>query len=103
RKVNSREVESAARRMLQERGVEISDIADIVFNMQAPYVEGLTMEICVESVHAVLEKREIQHALLVGIELDRLAEDNKLSEPLQSIVETDEGLFGVDETIAIGA
>ena len=55
------------------------------------------------SVERVLLKREIQHAILVGIELDRLAEQKKLSEPLQTIVETDEGLFGVDETIAFGA
>jgi phosphatidylglycerophosphatase A len=40
---------------------------------------------------------------LVGIELDKLAEQKKLSEPLQSIIESDEGLFGVDETIAFGA
>ena len=32
-----------------------------------------------------------------------LAEQGKLSEPLQQIVESDEGLFGVDETIALGA
>ena len=55
------------------------------------------------SVERVLLKREIQHAILVGIELDRLAEQKLLSEPLQTIVESDEGLFGVDETIAFGA
>ena len=32
-----------------------------------------------------------------------LAEQGKLSAPLQQIVESDEGLFGVDETIALGA
>lgn len=103
RRVHSREVESAARNLLKERGVKISDIAEIVYMMQSPYADGLTMEDCVKSVNAVLEKREIQHALLVGIELDKLAEQGKLSEPLQSIVETDEGLFGVDETLALGA
>lgn len=101
--VHSREVEAAARTFLRERGVEISDIAEIVYMMQSPYASDLSMEDCQESVNAVLGKREIQHALLVGIELDKLAEQGKLSEPLQSIVETDEGLFGVDETIAIGA
>jgi phosphatidylglycerophosphatase A len=103
KRVHSREVETAARSLLRERGVNISDIAEIVYMMQSPYAPELTMENCIESVDAVLEKREIQHALLVGIELDKLAEEGKLSEPLQSIVETDEGLFGVDETIAIGA
>lgn len=96
-------VENAARNLLIERGVTIEDIADIVYDMQKPYNDSLNMDECIESVDAVLEKREIQHALLVGIELDKLAEQKKLSEPLQSIVEMDEGLFGVDETIAIGS
>jgi phosphatidylglycerophosphatase A len=101
--IHSKEVETAARKGLLERGVTIEAIAEIVYEMQSPYSESLTMKECVESVDAVLEKRELQHALLVGIELDKLAEQNKLSEPLQSLVEMDEGLFGVDETIALGA
>ncbi|MCE7794786.1 phosphatidylglycerophosphatase A [Salipaludibacillus sp. CUR1] len=96
-------VESAARTLLKERGVEIEDVAQIVYDMQSEFNDSITLDDCIESVDAVLEKREIQHAVLVGIELDKLAEQNKLSEPLQSIVEMDEGLFGVDETIAIGS
>jgi phosphatidylglycerophosphatase A len=90
-------------RLLKERGVTVEDIAEIVYEMQSPYNENLTMEECIESVEKVLQKREVQHAILVGIELDKLAEKKMLSEPLQTIVETDEGLFGVDETIALGA
>jgi len=101
--IRSQTVEGAARSLLEQRGVTINDIADIVYNLQRPYSDRLTMEECLESVDRVLEKREIQHAILVGVELDRLAEEKKLSEPLQSIVEKDEGLFGVDETIALGA
>ncbi|MGG1573374.1 phosphatidylglycerophosphatase A family protein [Fictibacillus sp. NRS-1165] len=103
KRVHSRDVESAARSLLAERGVTIPEIAEIVFEMQSPFSPQLTMTECIESVDAVLTKREIQHALLVGIELDKLAEKKMLSEPLQSIVEMDEGLFGVDETIALGA
>ncbi|MEW9501565.1 phosphatidylglycerophosphatase A family protein [Jeotgalibacillus marinus] len=103
KRVHSREVTKAAQDCLLDRGVEIIDIAEIVMQMQSPYNQKLTMEECVDSVEKVLMKREIQHALLVGVELDRLAEQKKLSEPLQSIVESDEGLFGVDETIALGA
>lgn len=102
-RVHSRYVTSAALKALADRGVTIEDIADIVFEMQFPYYKELTTEECIESVQRVLMKREIQHALLVGVELDRLAEEKKLSEPLQSLVEQDEGLFGVDETIAFGA
>ncbi|MDA3129115.1 phosphatidylglycerophosphatase A [Aliibacillus thermotolerans] len=101
--VHSDVVEEAARTALKERGVEIKDIAKIVYEMQAEYAPSLTLKECEESTDAVLTKREIQHALLVAIELDKLAEKNMLSEPLQSLVESDEGLFGVDETIALGS
>jgi phosphatidylglycerophosphatase A len=103
RRVHSMEVTTAAKEALKDRGVSIEAIAEIVFEMQFPYNDKLTMDACRESVERVLLKREIQHALLVGVELDRLAEQKKLSEPLQSIIESDEGLFGVDETIAFGA
>ncbi len=96
-------MEQAAREALTSRGVYIEHIAEIVYEMQHPYHDVLTMEECILSVDRVLEKREIQHAILVGIELDRLAEQKLLSEPLQTLIETDEGLFGVDETIALGA
>ncbi|GAA0380600.1 phosphatidylglycerophosphatase A [Bacillus horti] len=101
--VHSKIVHQAAVHKLLERGVEIADIAEIVYEMQAPYSPNLELKTCIESVEAVLEKREIQHAILVGIELDVLAEKKLLSEPLQSIIETDEGLFGCDETLALGS
>ena len=41
--------------------------------------------------------------MLVGIELDELAEKGLLSEPLQQLIISDESLFGIDETIAVGA
>ncbi|ADC50868.1 MULTISPECIES: phosphatidylglycerophosphatase A family protein [Alkalihalophilus] len=96
-------VEQAAREKLKNRGVSIDDIASIVYDLQRPYNAHVTHEQCYESVDAVLCKREIQHAILVGIELDELAEKKQLSEPLQSLIDTDEGLFGVDETIALGS
>jgi len=103
KQVHSKDVQNAARQRLADRGVTIADIAEIVYLMQSPYHPNLTMQKCVESVEAVLEKREIQHAILVGVELDMLAEKGMLSEPLQSIVATDEGLFGCDETLALGS
>lgn len=102
-RVHSSVVTAAAKNALRDRGVSIEAIAAIVYEMQLPYHEGLTIAECIDSVEKVLLKREIQHAILVGVELDTLAEQKKLSEPLQSIVENDEGLFGVDETIAFGA
>ncbi|MFC6227232.1 phosphatidylglycerophosphatase A [Paenibacillus allorhizosphaerae] len=103
RQVHSNELKAAVYRKLKERGVEIEEIALIVKEMQQPYHQDLTLEKCIESVHAVLKKRELQHAILVGIELDVLAEKGLLSEPIQSIIESDEGLFGCDETLALGS
>lgn len=101
--VHSKVVEKATIQALERRGVKLIDIAKIVHEMQLPYNPNLTLEKCVDSVEKVLKKRELQHAILVGIELDELCERGKLSEPLQEIVQSDEGLFGVDETIALGA
>lgn len=102
-RVPSEVVAQATKEALKRRGVKIEDIAEIVYQMQLPFNEGLLMEHCVESVERVLRKREVQHSVLVGIELDELAEKKMLSEPLQSLIEADEGLFGVDETLALGA
>jgi phosphatidylglycerophosphatase A len=103
KQVHSRDVKAAVEEKLARRGVMLDDIAIIVLEMQSPYNPNLTIQQCLESVKAVLEKRELQHAILVGIELDELAEKKMLSEPLQSLVETDEGLFGCDETLALGS
>ena len=102
-RVHSKQVYEATKEALDRRGVTIEEISKIVFEMQIAYNVGLTLEHCMESVESVLKKREMQHAILVGIELDELAEKKMLSEPLQQIVESDEGLFGVDETIALGS
>lgn len=102
-RIHSEKVTKAAIDALERRNVTIQDIAEIVYEMQKSYNDGLNMEHCIQSVERVLRKREVQHAILVGIELDELAEKNMLSEPLQSIVASDEGLFGVDELIALGA
>lgn len=103
RQVSSTEISDAVRRKLHERGVTVDDIAEIVYAMQSPYSPELTMQDCADSVLMVLRKREVQHALLVGIELDMLAEQGKLSEPLLSLVQADEPLFGCDETLALGS
>ena len=97
----SSELEQAALDLLLERDVTIEEIAELVYDLQTPYLPNLTMEVCIDNVHAVLRKREIQNAILTGIELDMLAEKKLLSSPLQEIIENDEGLFGIDEILAL--
>ncbi|AZK48104.1 phosphatidylglycerophosphatase A family protein [Paenibacillus lentus] len=91
-----------AKAQLLRRGVTLEDIAEIVYSLQNVYHADLTMEECVESVKAVLQKREVQYTLYTGIALDELAEKKLLPEPLQAILEADEPLYGVDETMALG-
>lgn len=101
KKYNMEELNRIAVEMIERRGVELGDIADLVFNLQIKYYPDLTKEICLENVRAVLNKRETVHAVLTGIALDEIAEKKGLPEPLQSIVESDEGLFGIDEIIPL--
>lgn len=99
--VHSQDVRNAALGLLKLRGVEIEDIAKLTYFLQEQYVQDLTMERCIESVEHVLQKREVQNALLTGIELDMLSEKGALSEPLLSILRQDESLYGVDEILAL--
>ncbi|BCJ88017.1 phosphatidylglycerophosphatase A family protein [Effusibacillus dendaii] len=88
--------------LLEQRGVQIDDIAEVVYSLQMHYHPELKKEDCKISVLRVLSKREVQHALYTGIALDMLAEQKQLPEPLQTIMENDEQLYGVDEILALG-
>ena len=100
-KYSMEELINYTREALHNRGVHIGDIADIVFDLQVKYFEGLTIEICRENILAVLNKREVCHAILTGIAIDELAEKDLLKEPLLSIVKNDEGLYGIDEILPL--
>lgn len=86
---------------IQNRGVELSDIAEIVYGLQKKYIPDLTMDTCAEAVDRVLSKREVHNAILTGIELDVLAEKKLLSEPLQTLIDSDNPLYGIDEILVL--
>lgn len=88
--------------LLRERGVELTDIAQIVLDLQLPYNPSLSFAVCLQSVLSVLEKREVQHTIITGVVLDSYAEKGLLPEPLQSILQNDTPLYGVDEMLAVG-
>lgn len=54
-----------------------------------------------EHIESILDKREVQNAIITGIEIDILAEQGKLSQPLNDILMKDEGLCGIDEILAL--
>ncbi|SFA91249.1 Phosphatidylglycerophosphatase A [Lentibacillus halodurans] len=97
---NKTELEVKAREWLSERGVTVQDIADLVYYLQSKYHDDLNMDTCQHNVNQVLKKREVQNAILTGIQLDKLAEQNKLDQPLQKTIEIDESLYGIDEIVA---
>lgn len=94
-------IEKRARDLLTERGVTLQDMADLVYYLQKNYHKNLKMEDCLENVNRVLSKREVQNAVITGIELDILAEKKLITEPLLTTLLNDEGLYGVDEIIAL--
>lgn len=101
KKYNAEELYKLTIDKLQERGVNIEDIAELVMFLQKKYNDDLTLDYCKENVERVLRKREVMHAIFTGVALDELAEKKQLPQPLQEIVETDEGLYGIDEVIPL--
>lgn len=87
--------------LLEKEGATIDEMAKILVELQKPYKPDIQKDKCAELILDVLSKREVQHAVITGIELDNLATSKMLSEPLQSIVEHDESLYGIDEIIAL--
>lgn len=98
--LNSKKVADATKEWLHKRGVTMNEIAELVMLLQKKYYPSLTMEECVHNVEKVLSKREVQNAVLTGIQLDVLAEQGALLAPLQEMIENDESLYGVDEVLA---
>jgi phosphatidylglycerophosphatase A len=85
---------------IEDRGVTIKQIGELTYFLQEKYYESLTIDDCIDNVFAVLKKREVQNAILTGIQLDELAEKKLLDYPLQNMVAEDYSLYGIDEILA---
>lgn len=89
--------------LLEERGVTLNDIVDCVVYLQKDYVENINRDDILEIIHSVLQKREVQHALLTGIQIDKETEQGVFGDAeLNDIINRDEGLYGIDEVVAYG-
>ncbi|WP_229751816.1 phosphatidylglycerophosphatase A family protein [Marinithermofilum abyssi] len=93
-------VHQATLQLLQQRGLSIDEITELVFILQEKYHPDLTWGECRTHVEHVLTKREVQNAILTGIQLDILAEQGALAPPLSDMIIQDEGLYGIDEVLA---
>ncbi|MBM3909951.1 MAG: phosphatidylglycerophosphatase A [Firmicutes bacterium] len=89
--------------LLQSRGVSLDEIVDCVYFLQQEYHQNLDKKILMESVLSVLDKREVQFALMTAIELDIMTEKKRFeNKKLEAVIARDEGLFGTDEVLAYG-
>lgn len=99
--MQTRWLPGSARALLAMRGVDLEPIVRLVYRLQKPYVPDLTLEVCRESVDHVVEKREVQYAILTGVTLDVMAEEGRLDEPLGGVLRASPDLYGVDEVLAL--
>lgn len=87
--------------MLNARGVELKDIAELVLFGQRAIIPDLTMDDAIDSVQHVLHKTEVQDAVMTGLAIDDLAEAKQLPQPLQSRIDRDHGTYGIDEQLVM--
>ncbi len=89
------------RRRLESRGVTVEDIATIALKQQSKFTENVSFEICLDSAKKILSYPDAFHIVQLGIEIDELCEKGMLSYPLQEILKSDLGLFGIDELLGL--
>lgn len=80
---------------LQDRGVDLHDLAQMAYDLQSDFLPNLTVQECYDNLIQVLHKRELLNNAMVALELDRLCEEGQIKEPLESIIKNDAGVFGV--------
>ncbi|SDZ37081.1 phosphatidylglycerophosphatase A [Thermoactinomyces sp. DSM 45892] len=98
---STKDVHQTTIEWIHRRGINESQIAELTLYLQKDFFPDLTLEECLVNVEKVLEKREVQNAVLTGIQLDILAESGSLIEPLQDMIVRDESLYGIDEVLSI--
>ena len=96
-----KKMQDAVLALMNERGISIQGIADLVYELQKEYHKELTYEGCIQAVEGVLAKRDVQHAVMTGLCLDVLTERGAVQEPLRGIIAKDESLYGMDEILGM--
>jgi phosphatidylglycerophosphatase A len=87
--------------MLKKRGVSINDIAEIAFMQQSKWNPDISYQECKDSVEKILSLRDVFHILQLGAEIDRLTEVKAFEGPIQEILASDLGMFGIDELFGL--
>ena len=87
--------------ILQKRGVTVDDIAEVAFRQQAKWNPNISYQECFDSVEKILSLRDVFHIVQLGAEIDRLTEEKAFQGPIQEILATDLGMFGIDELFGL--
>lgn len=87
--------------ILEKRGVTLKDIAEIAFRQQSKWNADISYQECYDSVLKILSLRDVFHILQLGAEIDRLTEEGAFEGPIQQILSTDLGMFGIDELFGL--
>lgn len=87
--------------ILKSRGVDIEEVADIAYKQQSKWNDNISYQECLESVRKILSLRDVFHILHLGAEIDRLTEEDAFKGPIQSILASDLGMFGIDELLGL--
>jgi phosphatidylglycerophosphatase A len=93
-------IEELAIKKLNERGVQIRDISNIVYFLQEKY-GNITIEQCDQMVLYVIENKEAAYAILTGIALDEMAEKKIIDNEINNIIKDDSSLYGIDEILGL--
>lgn len=86
--------------LLASRGITLDDLVDLVDGLQRPYNPHMDRQLCVDNVRGVLKKQQVYHAIQLAIKVDMAVEKGEMNPQYNNIVGHDEGLFGVDESVA---
>lgn len=82
-------------------GIYLGKMVPTIYDLQKNHIKNLTYQKCMQSLVSVLHKREVLHIVLTALDLDDASEKGLLDPTLQYILKNDEGLYGVDEDLAI--
>lgn len=89
--------------LLESRGVTMQDMVDCVVFLQKEFFDNIDEAKIRTNIVSVINKREVQHAILTGVYLDIATEEDNFGGPvLNDIIKNDAGLYGIDEVLAYG-
>lgn len=87
--------------LLESRNITVAKIAELVYFLQRSYYPNLDLSLCEQAVESVLDKRDVQYAILSGLAMDIAAEAGNLPPGLLEAVRNDESLYGIDEVLGM--